>query len=163
MNRHVFFALCLIAASSATFTAAQESSTSALLACVDEADDTRRLQCFDRAVAGLRAGTAVGPKSAPAPASESTSARDRFGARGDLKQEQSPELKEITALVTAVRARPYGELVITLDNGQEWTQIAPDSRVKVKAGDTVKIEAGALDSFILIAANGRSAKVRRLR
>ncbi len=86
---------------------------------------------------------------------------DKFGARGELKPDD--RLNEITATVTAVGAKPYGELVVTLDNGQMWAEIAPGSKLKVKLGDSVKIEAGALGSFRLIAPNGRSSKVARVR
>jgi hypothetical protein len=143
-----------------------------MLACASEPDDARRLRCFDDAVAGLR--RAVPPSAAalsrpePAPAAdtppESTpavSAEDRFGARGELKTDQ--QLSEITATVTALSAKPYGELVITLDNGQVWAEIAPRSKIKLKTGDSVTIEAGALGSFRLIAPNGRSSKVSRVR
>ena len=136
---------------------ADDNAKQALLVCASESDDTRRLRCFDAAVATLR--------SAPEPvpiSSSAVSAEDRFGARGDLKPDKLPELKEITATVTAVRAKPYGELVITLDNGQVWAEIASGSKIRVKAGDSVKIETGALNSFVLIA-NGRSSKVSRVR
>ena len=62
-----------------------------------------------------------------------------------------------------IRAKPHGELVITLDNEQVWAEIAPGSKIKLKPGDTVKIESGALRSFVLVAPNGRSSKVSRVR
>ena len=97
---------------------------------------------------------------APAPAA---SPQERFGARGDLNPEKRTALSEITGKVAAVATRPYGELVVTLDNGQVWAEKATGSKTKVKVGDVVKIEAGALGSFILIAPNGRSSKVSRVR
>ena len=153
-----------------------------LLACADEADDARRLHCFDAAVAGLRkapaapaaAAVAAAPPpptaqsaaaaAAPAstsPASAPASAEDRFGARGDLRTETHATVNEITGTVTEVSKKPYGELVVTLDNGQVWAELAP-SRIKLKPGDTVKIESGALNSFRLVA-NNRSSKVSRVR
>lgn len=133
---------------------AAEGSTEALLACANHADDARRLRCFDDAVAGLR-------RAAPPASTAAVSAEDRFGARGELKADD--QLSKISATVTALGARPYGELVITLDNGQMWAEIAPGSKIKLKTGDPVTIEAGALGSFRLIAPNGRSSKVSRVR
>jgi quercetin dioxygenase-like cupin family protein len=101
--------------------------------------------------------------AAPAAQSVSASAEDRFGLRVDKKQQKAGELTELSATATAISAKPRGELMITLDNGQVWGEIAPGSKIKVNAGDTVKIEAGTLGSFILIAPNGRSSKVARIR
>ena len=137
---------------------ADDNAKQALLVCANESDDTRRLRCFDAAVATLRSAP-----TEPMPASPAVTAEDRFGARGDLKPDKLPELKEITAIVTAVRAKPYGELVITLDNDQVWTEIATGSKIRIKAGDSVKIETGALGSYSVIAPNGRSSKVSRVR
>ena len=79
------------------------------------------------------------------------------------RRQKAGELTELSATATAISAKPRGELVITLDNGQVWGEIAPGSKIKVKPGDAVKIEAGTLGSFILIAPNGRSSKVTRIR
>ena len=138
---------------------AAESTSDALLACANETDDARRLRCFDAAVADLRRAPAA---PVPTPASP-VSREDKFGARGDLDREKREVLTEIAAKVTEVGAKPHGELVITLDNGQVWAERSANSKVKVKVGDTVKIESGALGSFTLIAPNGRSSKVARQR
>ena len=78
-------------------------------------------------------------------------------------EETTGDLKELSATATKIGAKPRGELVVTLDNGQVWAEIAPGSSIKVKPGDSVRIEAGTLGSFILIAPNGRSSKVSRVR
>jgi hypothetical protein len=129
-----------------------ESTDVALLDCAKERDDAQRLSCFDAVVASLR----------PAPAAAAMKPEDKFGARGDLDPEKRAELSEIAAKVAEVSAKPHGELVVTLDNGQVWVERTANSKLKVKAGDTVKIEAGAFGSFVLIA-NGRSSKVARVR
>ena len=141
-----------------------------MLACAKETDDASRLRCFDGVVAGLRRAPPASAASAAAASSAPTIAatapatlQDKFGARGDLNQEKQEELTEITATVTEVGTRPHGELVLTLDNGQVWAERSAGSKVKVKKGDTVKIEAGALGSFVLLAPNGRSSKVARVR
>ena len=108
--------------------------------------------------AAAAAAAAAQPSQAGTPSPE-----DRFGLRVDLKEQKAGELTELSATATAISAKPRGELVITLDNGQVWGEIAPGSKIKVKPGDAVKIEAGTLGSFILIAPNGRSSKVTRIR
>jgi len=195
---------------SAPLLLAAESASDGVLACAAEADDDRRLACFDALAAGLRgdprpaaaaapaatapaatapapaapvaaapvaaapvaAATAMGsPAAAPPPTAAAAqpseagtpSPEDRFGLRVDTKQQKADELTELSATATAISAKLRGELVITLDNGQVWGEIAPGSKIKVKPGDAVKIEAGTLGSFILIAPNGRSSKVTRIR
>jgi hypothetical protein len=168
------FAMLLAGAGLAP-TQAAEVTSDALLACANETDDVRRLRCFDGVVAGLRrapaapsATAAAAPNASPPTASPRTSAppvspEDKFGARGDLDREKRQALSELIATVTEVSTRPLGELVVTLDNGQVWAErTAANSKIKVKVGDTVKIESGALGSFLLIAPNGRSSKVSRV-
>lgn len=173
MNRWVVkaaFAVLLSGAGLAISLAEAAASTSdALFACANETDDARRLRCFDAAVADLRrerAASVAATPGAPPPAAlppTPASREDKFGARGDLDREQREELTEITGKVTQVGAKPHGELVITLENGQVWAERSASSKAKVKVGDTVKIKSGALGSFTLIAPNGRSSKVARVR
>jgi hypothetical protein len=87
---------------------------------------------------------------------------ERFGARGDLKPEKHTDLSEIAGTVTDLGTKPHGELIVTLDNGQVWAEIAA-GKIKLKKGDAVKVERGALGSYSLIAPNGRSSKVARIR
>lgn len=159
--------LALAAAGSASASAAAGD----FLACAGEKDDARRLACFDAAVVRARnpasspAGTAATAAAVAAPLSK----EEKFGLRGDLKQEKAkvaPELAEIQELkaqVTKVAVKPHGELVLTLDNGQVWYEIQTSSGIRVKAGDQVTIKAGALGSYSIVAPNGRSSKVTRSR
>ena len=177
MNRWILAAAFAVLLPGTGFSPAHaaERTTEALLACANEPDDPRRLRCFDAVVAGLRtapaaphasaaaAPSAPTPVAAPEPPAPAASAEERFGARGDLKRETHGELSEIAATVTAVSTKPYGQLVVTLDNEQVWGEIATGSKLKLKPGDTVKIERGALGSYVLITANGRSSKVSRIR
>jgi hypothetical protein len=178
MNRWVVKAACavLLSGTSLAFSLARaaESTSDALVTCAKETDDARRLRCFDALVADLprapaapaaaaAARPSASPPIAPVPtAKPSVSPEEKFGARGDLDRERREGLKELTARITEVNTRPYGELVITLDNGQVWAERTANSKLKVKVGDSVKIESGALGSFTLLA-NGRSSKVSRVR
>jgi hypothetical protein len=142
-------------------------------ACTAEADNARRLACFDRAIARLSEQQAA---ASPAPTASSAaaplSAEDGFGRRGEMVREErererqsvdTPKLKELTAVVTKISSRAHGELVITLDNGQVWTQIAVDTHFLVKLDDKVTVKPGVLGSFRLVAPAGRATQVKRLR
>ena len=154
---------------------AAQSTSDALVTCARETDDARRLRCFDAVVADLRSTPAAAtaavaatpnatqPAAPPPTPAASVSREEKFGARGGLDPERREELKEITGKVTEVGTRPHGEVVVTLDNGQVWAERSASSKIKVKVGDTVRIESGALGSFVLIAPNGRSSKVARVR
>jgi len=146
--------------------ASAPATTAEFLACAAEKDDARRLACFDAAVDRARTAPAD-PASAVAAAP--LSQEEKFGLRGELKQEKAqkvPELQELEQLqaqVTKVSTKPHGELVVTLENGQVWTEIQTNSGARVKAGDRVAIKPGALGSFLLVAPNGRSTRVTRVR
>jgi D-lyxose ketol-isomerase len=114
-------------------------------------------------VAGTSAATAPTAAAAPSAPTTTLSPEERFGRRKDPNEEKAGQLTELTASVAALSAKPRGELVITLDNGQVWAEIAPGSKIRLKPGDSVTIEAGTLGSFILIAPNKRSSKVSRVR
>lgn len=165
--------------------AAGSTANAAFMSCASEQDDARRLACFDAAVAQVRAQPAPpvassAPAPAPAPAATAAataaaaatvplSKEERFGLRGDLKEEKAKkapeltELQELRATVTKVAAKPHGELVLTLDNGQVWYEIQANSGIRVKTGDQVTIRSGALGSYSVVAPNGRSSKVTRVR
>jgi hypothetical protein len=164
------FATGLVVANAALNPVTASAAPADFLACAAEKGDARRLACFDAAVIQAKGQPAGSPPAsvaaAPAPP---LSKEEKFGLRGDLKQEkakQTPELAELQELhakVTKVATKPYGELVLTLDNGQVWYEIQTNSGIRVKAGDPVVIKAGALKSYSLVAPNGRSSKVTRVR
>ena len=160
----IAMAATLIAAGTAR--AAVPASTAEFLACAPEKDDARRLACFDAAVDRARTAPA---DPATAVAAVPLSKEERFGLHGGLKREKAqevPELQELEQLqarVTKVSSKPHGELVVTLENGQVWTEIQPNSGARVKAGEQVTIKPGVLGSFLLVAPNGRSTKVTRIR
>ncbi|HKS58359.1 MAG TPA: hypothetical protein VJS12_23885 [Steroidobacteraceae bacterium] len=181
MNRWVMVAAGAVVLSGVGVAPAKaaERTTEAVLACADEADDAQRLRCFDAVVANMRkapppaatvaaappaaASPAAPAAAAPQPAAGTVTAEQKFGARGDIKPDRHEDLSELNGTVSALGAKPHGELIVTLDNGQVWAEIATNSRVKLKVGDTVKIERGALGSFLLVAPNGRSSRVARIR
>ena len=121
--------------------------------CAAQADTGARLACYDQLAASL--GKAA--LSPPSP-------EGQFGiAGGKLEQKKEAVVpKEIQAVVSGVARRPRGELVITLDNGQVWAQLAPQEYYPLKIGDTVHISKGALGSYSLTTPAKRGSKVTRL-
>lgn len=152
--------------------------------CAAIGNDLERLACYDRifrAPAGTSpataaaattavaaaATTAVAPAATTAVAPAVAAPPDDFGLTEAAKRARDPqrakeEMSEsITGTVAAVGRRPAGELVVTLDNGQVWTQVEVDQRARVAAGDTVTIKRGALSSYLLVTASRYATRVRR--
>ena len=125
-----------------------------LLECRQEADDARRLACFDREIA----------RAAP-------SAEQRFGYRGEVARESidrekaaAPTLERLQAKVLSVTNTASGDWVATLDNGQVWIQVPTGTRFSLRVGDEVTITPGALGSVLLSkGSGGSSVRVRRRR
>jgi hypothetical protein len=144
-----------------------------LRACRAERDDARRLACYDREVDRLdaQATPAAAAVTAPAaPAAPAPTPEERFGRTGamtreeaDRKEQESRELTELQATVTEIWTRADGLMVLTLDNGQIWKQVRPDSRFRLKAGEQVKIQPAALGSFLLSGPTKRSTRVSRVK
>ena len=97
-----------------------------------------------------------------------TFAIDEFGmnaavAAQSADSDKLAKLTEISATVTQVRKRGYGELVVTLENGQEWTEKEKESGFRVKEGDTVTIRKGSFGGYRMIGRGNRSSQVVRVK
>jgi hypothetical protein len=139
---------------------ASEELDSALKACAADADDSRRLACYDREMDRAQAAL---PPTVP-------TAEEKFGREGamtreeaDQKEQESRALGELQARVTEIWTRSDGLMVITLDNGQEWKQNRPDSLFRLKSGDPVKIQPAAMNSFLMSGPSKRSTRVSRVK
>ncbi|HKU13431.1 MAG TPA: hypothetical protein VJQ52_03495 [Steroidobacteraceae bacterium] len=154
---------------------AAEALPPTLRACMSETDSSRRLACFDRESARLveqsapvarqadppvAAPVATAPAGAASAAVASAPARpaeDKFGYRGNIARaeldkqeaEAKKEFDQLTAKVAELGTLPHGELVLTLDNGQEWQQKPGDRGLRVRVGDEVTIKRASLGSFLL--------------
>ena len=144
--------------------------------CAKIADDPARLSCYD-AIFRTTAGAPVTPAAAATATAAATAAAPpparpidpeaEFGLtptqQRKLQPENAPPLppEALTAKVAAVGRKPYGELVVTLDNKQVWVQIDVDNKARVNPGDTVTIKRGTLGSYLLVSPNGVATRVRR--
>ena len=157
--------------------------------CRALADDAQRLACYDRAAGRIlaqtsapEAATAAAPAAAASaaatvaatpvatPAAASTAGTtDNFGRERVLaaeeakrQQQETNDIGELSATVTDIDTRMDGLMTITLDNGQVWRQTRPDSMFRLKSGDRIQIQPGAMKSFILSGPSNRSTRVSRV-
>lgn len=155
--------------------------------CRSLANDSERLACYDRAAGRILAKTAApepapsaaapvtaapaatGPAAAATAAVSTSGAEDNFGRERVLaaeetkrKEEQTRAIGELSAIATDIDTRMDGLMTITLDNGQVWRQTRPDSMFRLKTGDRVKIQPGAMKSFILSGPSNKSTRVSRV-
>ncbi|HEY6644735.1 hypothetical protein [Povalibacter sp.] len=161
LSAFVFVALCV----ATTKSAFAGDPLADLRACPAQTDDERRLECYDAAMKSLP----VAAVPAASPAVPATS-EQKFGYRGDVaraeldrKAAETSALERLDAQVMKAEKRPYGEFVVTLDNGQVWAQKQLEPSVKPKVGDSVTIKPAALGSFLLVTKSGRSTRVTRLK
>jgi hypothetical protein len=159
--------------------AAQAASSDAPQRCAEIGDDFARLACYDaifRKPVASAASTAV-PAAAAAPAaatgtaaaSAATNPEADFGLTEAAKRARDPQKAQqempesITGAVAAVGRRPAGELTVTLENGQVWTQVMVDQRARVAVGDTVTIKKAALGSHLLVTQGRYATRVQRVK
>jgi hypothetical protein len=113
------------------------------------------------------------PAPAPVPAPTPAMPRDPVAAFGAEKapdqltaaktKVEDTEVRQIEARVTAVRLRPAGEQVLTLDNGQVWAQTEKKDFPRFEVGDVVVIKRAMLGSFLLTLQKGSpSSRVHRI-
>jgi hypothetical protein len=81
----------------------------------------------------------------------------------DRKAQESRELGELRATVSEIWARADGLMVLTLDNGQIWKQVRPDSAFRLKPGEKIRIQPAALGSYLLSGESKRSTRVSRVK
>ncbi|QYJ97244.1 hypothetical protein K0J45_17305 [Shewanella alkalitolerans] len=131
--------------------------------CAAHQDKLDRLICYDNLAAKVgyksQANSHVAPVSKPAPAAQpkpapqaaavvaSTPAASE-ASFGKVQKVEKVELDKVNLTVASVQKNAHGALTITFDNGQVWKQ-NDSRRFRLKAGDKVYIEKGALGSFLL--------------
>ena len=115
------------------------------------------------AAAATAAPVAAAPTAAATTAAASTAgaAADPAKSFGLTKHpaptEEGPD--HIRAQVTRVDPGRFGDVRVSLDNGQAWTFNGPDALIRV--GDPVTIRRGALGSFLLTTPAHRTYKAQR--
>jgi hypothetical protein len=180
-----WIAVCLLASQSA---APAESLQAAIRACAAQADDSARLQCYDR-VAQFKSVAANDGRSSHSPnipptdpavsPSTALAARtstplelntaDQFGlTSGQILRKESagnppPPVRRLTAHVVALSTRRSGRLVLRLENGQVWEQTEDGPDLNIVSGSEVTIDRGLLGAYYLSAQSKHAAiKVSRI-
>ncbi len=157
----------------ASFAIGAPAQTPEFGSCVRIEDLSARLACYDRAAGRAPSASPAAPAAvAPAPAmprdpvaafgAPGKSADDLTAAKVQTKTEdQAPG--QIEARVTAIRVRPEGQQVLTLENGQVWTQNEVQREPRFAVGDLVVIKRGLLGSFLLNLQKGsQTTRVSRI-
>jgi hypothetical protein len=132
--------------------AADESVLAQVRACTLDANDAARLACYDSAIGRTRPG-----------------AENGIGVTGDLLRKQRrqagmPEaaLQPMHAKVAAVSRPPTGKIVVTLDNGQVWSQ-QEAIEFPIEVGDDVAIRSGLLGALWMVDGHrNRQTRVTRI-
>jgi hypothetical protein len=164
----------LVLLSAPIFTAQAETpiNEQALQACSFIENDFNRLLCYDNTIAGKSLVKPSVTKTLTPPAANNVPAIANSVATAPMqaevttggfglehKQEVQVEKEtEIKAVVTSVEEAAYGELIISLDNGQQWRQVGSD-RMRLKEDDTIIISRGAFNSFLL-KKEGKNSSIR---
>jgi hypothetical protein len=111
--------------------------------------------------------TASGVASPTSADNASARAREDFGLsevdKRARKPSVEPELATITSTLSKISSRPTGELVLTLGDGQVWTQVQTDTRFRAREGDTVTIRKASLGSFMMVGPDRIATRVRRVK
>lgn len=136
-----------------------------VLACAQEPDDLKRLDCYDNAVRRAAPLPAVTPQPAPAPkAAETASISTPTPPIATLptaapptaappaampSKVTPPKSTELTASITHLKRLADGRYVITLDNGQTWLEAHTREGLSVNTGDNVTIRSEFLGAHYL--------------
>jgi hypothetical protein len=121
-------------------------------ACAIEADEAKRLACYDLQIGRSKSGQ-----------------NDDLGVTGDLlrhKQRQAGIAKEapqdMSGTVVAITERRFGKFVVTLDNGQVWAQ-QEVLDFTLKVGDVITIRRGLMGALWMVNPSGRvQTRVQRI-
>lgn len=168
MKKHIFSLLVLLSAPAAY---ANTINAQALQACSFIENDFNRLLCYDNTVAGksltnsiqhtkpLQVNEPPAPSMAKTPLPNKANKPVEFGLEHQNHNKNAEQA--IQANVLKIEEAPYGELIITLENNQQWRQIGADN-IRLSKGDTVIISRGMFNSFLLKKADqNRSIRVKR--
>ena len=175
MMRVLAFSLTVIALTGSLATAqeADPISTKAIYACSEITDDTERLRCYDDTVGRFAAAEAAGEVTTISKAEIDEIREDSFGfslpsipriVMPKLGGGQTDEIDRVLIAVAEIERTRYGEVRVTLENGQVWEQtdgkrIQFSKRLGV---DTATIKRASFGSFMMQLDAGASFRVKRI-
>jgi hypothetical protein len=87
---------------------------------------------------------------------------DQGWTREDARTEpRTPVLGYTMATIVKLSVRKTGRFIVTLDNGQRWSQIESKPDVRVGVGDEIKLQKSSMGSYMLVTPEGIETRVRR--
>jgi len=147
--------------------------------CAKIDDPTARLACYDNNIraAGANPRSVPGQTARPSGGGAVVNPNAPGGFGADDLRSQSPERfdrygegksggpREISSTVTAARERQPGVYLVTLSSGAQWlfAESVTRSYVPPRKGDTVRIEHGALGSYMMVVGKQQGVKVTRIK
>lgn len=162
----------MLAAMTAQGTAAADRPAvlSQVVACRTITDEAARLACFDRSVAALDAAESSQELVVVTRDEVRRTRRGLFGLTlpdlgifGDATAD-AEAVREIEDVVRSASTTPYGRWILTLENGQVWTQT--DTRrlpIEPRAGHPIRIRRAALGSYMANVNDQLGMRVQRTR
>jgi hypothetical protein len=72
-----------------------------------------------------------------------------------------PGLEVVPATVVKLAVRTNGWWIVTLDNGQVWSQVENRATAKVAVGDDVTLRRSRIGAYILTTSKGIETRVKR--
>ena len=186
----LFFPACILALTTAQVAVGSELLQE-LVACRALPSAVVRVDCYDQLVDAHAASMSQSPKTAtaqqvepvataPAATTATTATTAATEPTGDISPEAlfgknvvevqesvqeatgTREIDQIESRISNVRPSAAGKAIITLDNGQVWTQI-DNSRLRLSDYDQVIIRRASLGSFMLKKVGSKtSMRVKRI-
>ena len=133
-----------------------------------------RLACYDEAVGRLKAAEEAGELTTISKAEVEEVQRDAFGfslpslpklAMPKFGSSEKAELNSMVSGVSNISKPRVGGIIVTLENGQVWTQI-DSTRVsysKRKGVKEAEVKTASFGSFMMKLDGGTAFRVRRLK
>lgn len=152
---------------------AQEISTADVYVCADIAEDSARLACYDEAVGRLEAAETAGEIATVTRSEVEAVQRDSFGfsipslpslalPRLGGGEGDDGDLERVTVAVSRISRDGFGDVVVTLENGQVWRQ-TDRGQVRYRDPEMAEVRRAAMGSFMMRLDNGRLFRVERVR
>ena len=131
----------------------------ALQQCTKINDKSARLLCYDNLAE--RPTASVNSVSQGDNVGQITPKIDIKKADFGQTKPRKDAIERVELTISKIKKHPYGNLIITFENGQVWKQSSSE-RYRLKVGNKVFIKKGALGSFILgIAGRNTTIRVKR--
>jgi hypothetical protein len=141
--------------------------------CAKIDDPTARLACYDNNIraAGANPRSLPGAMGVPRGGGAVLNPNTPSGFGADDLRATSPErfvesgTHEITARVASARERQPGVYLVTLDNGNQWlfSESGGPSYSPPRKGDSVRVERGALGSYLMVVGKQQAVHVTRVK